>query len=282
MPPASNTTDGVTEGSEVTGAEGPVADLPADPATDSAAGTAAGSVAADYRAPVWVRLWWTPLVLFAVVGLLAAGAGIRALIDRPPADSSVDVGFARDMSEHHSQAVQMAMVEFSHGGDAAIRSVAQDIALGQQREIGIMATWLSGWGRTETSAREPMAWMAGDSGATGDGGHSAHEGMGMGTGAEADAGATDAGSADTSVRMPGMASEAELARLAAASGRDLDIQFLTLMIRHHRGGIEMAQYAWLHADSDKVRTLARVMVGNQDREITQMQADLERLGAPRA
>ncbi|CUU58544.1 Uncharacterized conserved protein, DUF305 family [Parafrankia irregularis] len=273
MPPASNTTDGVTEGSEVTDAEGPAADLPADPA----AGTATGSAVADYRAPVWVRLWWTPLVLFAVVGLLAAGAGIRALIDRPPADSSVDVGFARDMSEHHSQAVQMAMVEFSHGGDAAIRSVAQDIALGQQREIGIMATWLSGWGRTETSAREPMAWMAGDSGATGDGRHSAHEGMGMGAGAEA-----DAGSADTSVRMPGMASEAELARLAGASGRDLDIQFLTLMIRHHRGGIAMAQYAWLHADSDKVRTLARVMVGNQDREITQMQADLERLGAPRA
>ncbi|ONH58132.1 DUF305 domain-containing protein [Frankia sp. CcI49] len=282
MPPASKTTDGATEGSEVTDAEGPAADLPADPAAGSTAdtaagstgGTAAGSAVADYRAPVWVRLWWTPLVLFAVVGLLAAGAGIRALIDRPPADSSVDVGFARDMSEHHSQAVQMAMVEFSHGGDAAIRSVAQDIALGQQREIGIMATWLSGWGRTETAAREPMAWMAGDSG---DGGHSAHEGMDMGAGAEA-----DAGSADMSVRMPGMASEAELARLAGASGRDLDIQFLTLMIRHHRGGIEMAQYAWLHADSDKVRALARAMVGNQDREITQMQADLERLGAPRA
>ncbi|OAA25243.1 hypothetical protein UG55_102464 [Frankia sp. EI5c] len=267
MPAESRTTDGTPAGVDLTRDAAPTGGAEAPERAE------APEPSGVERAPAWVRLWWTPLVLFAVVGLLAAGAGLRALIDRPPADGSVDVGFARDMSEHHAQAVQMSMVEFSRGGDAAIRSVAQDIALGQQREIGIMSTWLAGWGRPQTSARAPMAWMAGMTDGDGSGGH--EHGTPSGT-------AAGTAGAEQSVRMPGMASEADLARLASASGRDLDVLFLTLMIRHHRGGIEMAQYASLHGADDRVRALARAMVGNQAREIEQMQLDLERLGAPRA
>lgn len=264
---------------------------PAETAPEETTPEAASGAAPAERSPAWVRLWWTPLVLFAVVGLLAAGAGLRGLLDRPPADSSVDVGFARDMSEHHSQAVQMAMVEFSRGGDAVIRSIAQDIALGQQQEIGVMYTWLAGWGRPPTSARAPMAWMTDPDDPAGQGG--GHPGHGEMPGLEGNSPAGSAAGGSTAaggpaaeetapVRMPGMASEAELARLAAASGRDLDILFLTLMIRHHRGGVEMAQHASLHAADDRVRALARAMVVNQAKEINTMQADLERLGAPRA
>ncbi|SQD97208.1 DUF305 domain-containing protein [Parafrankia sp. BMG5.11] len=243
-----------------------------------AAGSGPAGARAD-RAPAWVRLWWTPLVLFAVLGLLAGGAGLRVLLDRPPADNSVDVGFARDMSEHHSQAVQMAMVEFNHGGNADVRNMAQDIALSQQREIGVMDAWLSGWGRTSTSANAPMAWMADDSA----GGHGDHGTAG--TGAMTDGtmpGGGMTGRTGETVRMPGMATESELGALAAASGRDLDVQFLTLMIHHHRGGVAMAQYASMHADDDRVRALARAMVVNQAWEIDQMQRYLEQLGAPRA
>ena len=39
--------------------------------------------------------------------------------------------------------------------------------------------------------------------------------------------------------MPGMATEAEVARLAAATGVEADRLFLTLMIRHHQGAIAM-------------------------------------------
>ncbi|WP_420497161.1 DUF305 domain-containing protein [Parafrankia sp. FMc2] len=283
MPREHQTTRDVTTPEETAPAE---TTLAATTAPEAASGAAPAE-----RSPAWVRLWWTPLVLFAVVGLLAAGAGLRGLLDRPPADSSVDVGFARDMSEHHSQAVQMAMVEFSRGGDAAIRSVAQDIALGQQQEIGVMYTWLAGWGRPQTSARAPMAWMTDPDDPAGQGGgHPGHGGM-PGLEGNSPAGSTAGGGASTggaaaeetaAVRMPGMASEAELARLAAASGRDLDVLFLTLMIRHHRGGVEMAQHASLHAADDRVRALARAMVVNQAKEINTMQDDLERLGAPRA
>lgn len=246
-------------------------------------GPAAGARARADRAPAWIRLWWTPLVLFAVLGLLAGGAGLRVLLDRPPADDSVDVGFARDMSEHHSQAVQMAMVEFSHGGNADVRNMAQDIALSQQREIGVMDAWLSGWGRTSTSANAPMAWMADAGAGAGAGGHGDHGTAG--TGAMNDGTMTGGGMpgrTGETVRMPGMATESELGALAAASGRDLDVQFLTLMIHHHRGGVAMAQYASMHADDDRVRALARAMVVNQAWEIDQMQRYLEQLGAPRA
>ena len=43
--------------------------------------------------------------------------------------------------------------------------------------------------------------------------------------------------------MPGMATEAEVARLAAATGVEADRLFLTLMIRHHQGAIAMVDDA---------------------------------------
>jgi uncharacterized protein (DUF305 family) len=191
------------------------------------------------------------------------------------------------MSEHHAQAVQMAMVEFSHGQDPQIRAMAQDIALAQTREIGVMSSWLSGWGLSQVRAGRPMRWMpVGGRGGTGDGGsdpdhgavHGADQGSGMDDMSMNMPPPAGAGTAP----MPGMATGAELARLASASGRDLDVLFLTLMIRHHRGGIPMAQYASRHAGQDRVRSLARAMVVAQSAEIEQMQADLQRLGAPRA
>ena len=216
------------------------------------------------------RLLWAPLVLLVGVALVAAGFGLRGLAGGAPSDSSVDAGFLRDMAEHHAQAVQMGMLEFSHGADQDTVARAQDIALSQQREIGIMNSWLSGWGLGQSTVGEPMRWMGG-AGATADE-HAAHSGSGsLGTPVGTDG-----------VRMPGMASDTELATLAAAQGRDSDVQFLTLMIHHHRGGIAMAQYASQHASEDKVRALAKAMVVVQSQEIEQMQFDLQRLGAPTA
>ncbi|WP_261575090.1 DUF305 domain-containing protein [Frankia gtarii] len=227
-------------------------------------------------------LWWTPVVVVLVAGLLAAGSALGDLLDRPPGEGSVDVGFARDMSEHHAQAVQMAMIEFDRGGDASTRSVAQDIALTQQREIGIMSTWLSGWGRAQSASGAPMRWMGG----TGAGAeHDTHGDTGaaaMGDMPGMSGSVGGAASANDTARMPGMATPNELRRLATIHGHDLDVLFLALMVHHHRGGLAMAQYAAQHADSDRTRSLARAMVLNQSIEIDQMQQDLTRLGAPRA
>ena len=53
--------------------------------------------------------------------------------------------------------------------------------------------------------------------------------------------------------MPGMATEEELAELRGLTGTAFDVEFLRLMIRHHQGGLEMAEYAAEHADVAAVR-----------------------------
>jgi hypothetical protein len=53
------------------------------------------------------------------VALLLGGlAGYRSAT-LPPAVDSVDVGFARDMSVHHEQAVQMVVLAYDRSDDSA-------------------------------------------------------------------------------------------------------------------------------------------------------------------
>ena len=78
--------------------------------------------------------------------------------------------------------------------------------------------------------------------------------------------------------MPGMATQSEINKLLSLTGKPLDIYFLQLMIRHHQGGIPMAQYAAAHAGQSYVRDLARKMVQNQSNEIVTMEQLLRQLG----
>jgi uncharacterized protein (DUF305 family) len=78
-----------------------------------------------------------------------------------------------------------------------------------------------------------------------------------------------------------MATEEELAGLGELSGGAFDVEFLRLMIRHHQGGKDMAEYAAEHADVAVVRDLAGTIVESQSAEtrlMTEMLA--ERGGTP--
>jgi uncharacterized protein (DUF305 family) len=85
-----------------------------------------------------------------------------------------------------------------------------------------------------------------------------------------------AGDADNA--MPGMASEAELAQLRSLTGRDFDVQFLRLMIRHHEGGRAMAQYGAAHATVPAVRLLAKTILDSQTAETQTLTAMLTARG----
>ena len=78
--------------------------------------------------------------------------------------------------------------------------------------------------------------------------------------------------------MPGMATPAELDKLETLTGKPLDIYFLQLMIRHHQGGLPMAQYAAEQATEPYVRNLAQKMAQAQSNEIVQMEQMLRQLG----
>ncbi|HET6878397.1 MAG TPA: DUF305 domain-containing protein [Jatrophihabitans sp.] len=186
------------------------------------------------------------LVVAATVGWLVRGGSTAdtATASRP---SAVDIGFARDMSTHHQQAVTMANYERDYTSSPQLRILAYDIETSQNFQMGEMQGWLDGWGLGRNSPNE-MAWM----------------GPGMGLGPTA--------------LMPGMATPAQLDRLESLHGKALDVLFLQLMIRHHQGGLPMARYAVEHARVPYVRNLAQAMINSQTAEIIEMEQLLRKLG----
>lgn len=204
------------------------------------------------------------LAALAVLGLLAAGFVGRATAGRStPSDSSADAGFARDMAVHHAQAVRMAMIVRDTSQDAVLRTIAYDIALSQQEQIGRLNGWLIQWGLTPTSTRPAMAWMRGQPAAHG----AAHTDTDPETGLLPDG------------RMPGMASRAQLDQLSDSSGRAAEVMFLRLMMAHHRGGVTMAEAGKSLAGREEVRTLAGHIATSQSAEIEAMTDLLRDRGA---
>lgn len=182
-----------------------------------------------------------PALLAAVLvfGLLVGGA-VGYLYPRllsTPADDSVEAGFLRDMSTHHAQAVEMAMIAHADSTNPEIVTLAADIATTQQGQIGYMQAWLRDWNLSPTSSQPPMTWMPDSAG-------SVQNGL-----------------------MPGMATPTQLDTLRKATGTPQDIQFLTLMRAHHLGGIHMAQEAITLSNNDNVDWIADTMVKAQQGEI---------------
>jgi uncharacterized protein (DUF305 family) len=81
--------------------------------------------------------------------------------------------------------------------------------------------------------------------------------------------------------MPGMATDEDLAALRAATGPQLDVLFLQLMLRHHEGGAGMLEYAAERAAEPQVRNLAAQMLRSQTTESDYLRQLLtERGGQP--
>jgi len=189
------------------------------------------------------------LSVLAVVASLLAGLVLGWAVfgrDGFPLDSSAEAGFSRDMQTHHGQAVEMSLLVIDRSTDPQIRILAKDILTSQQGQAGQMFAWLQLWGLSPTGSQPPMTWMGSD-----------HHGATSASG--------------ESVPMPGMASTADLARLKAASGVEAEKIYLTLMITHHKGGVEMADAVLARSDRFEVVTLARAMKSAQTSEITVMQ-----------
>jgi uncharacterized protein (DUF305 family) len=180
-------------------------------------------------------------------GLAVAVAVAVDRIPVTPGADSVDAGFARDMSVHHLQGVEMANLVAERSDDPEVESIAFDISATQTNQAGRMQGWLALWD-LPLSGGERMAWM-GDS----THGHGM-AGMDMGSGA----------------LMPGMATEDELANLRSLTGTAFDVEFLRLMIRHHQGGFEMARYGAEHAELQAVRDLALSIEQSQGYEVDTM------------
>ncbi|MEY3822877.1 MAG: hypothetical protein RL628_985 [Actinomycetota bacterium] len=77
--------------------------------------------------------------------------------------------------------------------------------------------------------------------------------------------------------MDGLASQAELDSLAAATGDEASRIFATLMINHHNGGIAMAEYVIENGSNKDVISMAKSMIKGQQAEVNELQAVLDSL-----
>jgi uncharacterized protein (DUF305 family) len=185
------------------------------------------------------------LLLAAAAVLLAALALWLYLTSAQSGDESAEAGFARDMSVHHAQAVEMAEIVRDKTESEEVRLLAADMALTQQGQIGRMQGWLDVWNLPATGAEPAMSWM----------GH------------------------PTEGRMPGMASPGEIERLRNAPPEEAEVMFFRLMIPHHQAAVPMAEAVMQRTDRPEVENLAGAIVASQKGEIEVMRGMLEERGA---
>lgn len=182
-------------------------------------------------------------LLLAVLGI-GVGVFIYNAIPRTPGDGSPEAGFLRDMNVHHAQAVEMALLIRDRTDDENLNFMTTDMMLTQSTQMGIMQGFLIDWDLNQAGAAAPMAWMG-------------HPVDGL---------------------MPGMATPEQIEQLRTLPVAEAEVLFLQLMIRHHQGGVEMAQAVLDRTDNDQVRLLAERIVVTQDSEVGTMNAMLEARG----
>jgi uncharacterized protein (DUF305 family) len=187
------------------------------------------------------------IVALVLAFAFLAGAAGYFLADRTsgPPDSAVDTGFLQDMIDHHDQAVTMASLANANASDATVRDFAREVLIEQRYEIGLMDAYLQARDKGRGAEdREVMAWM---------------------------------GRPLPIAEMPGLATPDQLRQLRNADPDETNILFLRLMIAHHQGGIDMAEYASRHAKDPKIRHLASVMANVQRQEVREYQLKLQDL-----
>jgi uncharacterized protein (DUF305 family) len=191
---------------------------------------------------------WGPIGLVVALLFLAGCIGWFAA-SRSSSDelNAVDRGFLVDMSDHHDQAVQLALYELANGEDPVALDFAMEVVLFQRQELGQMAMLMAqdGLARPDLDLeRTAMDWM------------------GMGT---------------PLAYMPGWVPEDRMQALRDAEGLEADLLFLELLQEHHRGGVHMAEYEAANGSDPALRELAGRMARNQTIEVNEYQNVLDRL-----
>ncbi|WP_263730537.1 DUF305 domain-containing protein [Cellulomonas sp. SG140] len=169
-----------------------------------------------------------------------AGTTTSASATSPTQHNDADTQFAQMMIVHHQGAIEMGKLATSKGSTPDVRALGQRIVAAQGPEIELMSGWLAQWGA-------PMPAVSD---------HSAMPGMEVG----------------------GMSQSSATDQLAGSSGTAFDRQFLTLMISHHEGALQMAASEQAQGQNADARKLAAVITTSQTAEIEQMRAMLATLG----
>jgi uncharacterized protein (DUF305 family) len=161
-----------------------------------------------------------------------------------PGFTVADVRFMQNMIGHHAQALVMAAMVPTHGADEQLRKLAEKIDISQRDEIAFMERWLRERHQAVPAEHDSM--------------HMMH-----------------------AMQMPGMLSPEQMEQLDAARDTEFERLFLTFMIQHHRGALQMVETLFASPgaaqDSDIFRFVTDVDT-DQRAEIFTMQSMLAVLG----
>jgi uncharacterized protein (DUF305 family) len=178
-----------------------------------------------------------------------------AAVARARADSlrrpytTADIHFMSGMIAHHAQAIAMARWAPTHGAGESVARLAERIINAQTDEISLMRHWLLD---RNQPAPEPDP-----------------RGLRM-----------QMNGMEHTMLMPGMLSPEQMQRLEAARGTEFDRLFLTYMIQHHRGAVEMVKELFSHpgaGQDEVVWKFASDVNVDQTTEIARMQRMLAAL-----
>ncbi|HET7697708.1 MAG TPA: DUF305 domain-containing protein [Vicinamibacterales bacterium] len=141
----------------------------------------------------------------------AAGSAAQSIPDSHYSYSDADVDFMSGMIPHHAQAVVMAGWCGSHGARKDLAVLCERMVVAQRDEIALMQQWLRDRGLPVPEATSTRHRHRMPDGAVHD------------------------------MLMPGMLTDEEMAALDRARGAEFDRLFLSGMIKHHQGAIDMVE-----------------------------------------
>ena len=213
------------------------------------------SISAHRRSPATPRL----AVALAALAFAAASVSAQAATAVGHGYTQADVDFMQGMIIHHAQAVVMSDWAATHGARPDVATLCKRIALSQRDEIKMMQQWLQ---ERHLAAPDPLHTLPGHSGPIHDMSGMNMPGMDMG---------------DHPMMMKGMLTPDEMRQLDAAHGPAFDRLYLTGMIKHHQGALDMVATLFATPGAGQqadVSTFATDVDAGQRAEIGRMQAIL--------
>ena len=166
------------------------------------------------------------------------------------------------MIVHHAQAVVMSDWAATHGARPNLQVLCKRIALSQRDEIEVMQQWLQ---KRHLATPDPLHTLSGHEGTVRDESGMGMPGMDMG---------------HHPMMMKGMLTPDQMRELDAARDSTFDRLYLTGMIRHHEGALDMVARLFATpgaGQQSEIFAFATDVDAGQRAEIARMEAILNTL-----
>ena len=217
------------------------------------------------------------LLVFAPSNAMPSRAQMGDMMGQPLdqlTGDDFDKAFLSQMTMHHGMAVMMARPTVANASHQEVKDLAQSIINDQTKEISQMRGWAKDWYGLEIA--DPVAMM------------DQMMGSGMGSGQQGMPGMNMPG-----MNMPGMMSPGSggmpmnpssmnqmndmsmMGSMGKLPPGRLDAVFLSMMIPHHQGALDMAKLVPDRAAHQELKDLATSITSSQSAEIDKMNGWLQ-------